>query len=80
MSQIPYCDSNGVISVTVFLQNATNVFLVNQQNLNAYQNGQSFESFGGFYDRSPVHITVRGIGRWFLIVENSQYEYRWEIR
>lgn len=78
MTQIPYCDSNGVISVTVFLQNATNVFLVNQQNLNAYQNGQSFDGFGGFYDSSPVHITARGIGRWYLIVEDSQYRCRWE--
>ena len=81
MTKVPYYDSNGFVSVTVQLQHAANVFLVNQQNFNAYQAGRSFEYVGGFYDHTPVHITANGVGRWYLIVDNGsseQYSYRWE--
>ncbi len=61
MNQVPYCDSNGVVSVTVQLQHASNVFLVDQQNYNAYLTGQSFRYVGGFYDRTPIQLTARGV-------------------
>ena len=80
MNQIPYCDSNGVVSVTVQLQHASNVFLVDQQNFNAYRSGQSFRYIGGFYDHTPIQLRANGVGRWYLIIDNGsgeQFSYRW---
>lgn len=76
MVQIPYADSNGTLSVEVHLKNASNVFLVDRNNFSKYKNGHTFKYFGGYYKRTPATITVNGIGRWYLIVENSDYKYK----
>ena len=78
MAQIPYADSNGTLSVEVKLQYAANVFLVDSSNFQKYKSGQSFKYFGGHYTKTPVVITVSGIGRWYLIVDgsNQNYQYR----
>lgn len=39
--------------------------------------GQKFKYFGGHYTKTPVNITVKGTGRWYLIVRGGgQYKYR----
>ena len=77
MSRIPYADSPGQLSVEVHLQNAADVFLVDQINFNKYRSGRDFRYFGGHYTRTPVNITVTGHGRYYLIVNGSRrYEYR----
>lgn len=77
MSQIPYADSHGQLSVDVELQYAADVFLVDSANFQKYKSGQSFKYFGGHYTQSPVTITVSGSGRWYLIVNgSSRYKYR----
>lgn len=76
MSQIPYADSNGRLSVEVRLKNIADVFLVDSLNFQRYKNGQQFKYFGGNYKKSPVHISVSGSGRWYLIVRGSAYSYR----
>lgn len=77
MAQIPYAESNGHLSVEVNLKNASDVFLVDSTNFRKYQAGQRFEYFGGHYTKTPVNISVKGIGRWYLIVRGGgQYRYR----
>ncbi|PEK40937.1 hypothetical protein CN586_25180 [Bacillus toyonensis] len=76
MAQIPYANSNGVLTAQVDIPHACNVFLVNSNNYRRYSSGQNYEYFGGHYDRTPVTITVEGAGRWYLIVEcNGRYQY-----
>ncbi|WP_196599815.1 DUF1883 domain-containing protein [Pectinatus frisingensis] len=76
MSSIPYADSNGQLSVKVKLNYAADVFLVDSTNFQYYRNGQDFKYFGGHYTKSPVIITVSGVGRWYLIVRGGgQYQY-----
>ena len=77
MVQVPYAESNGRLSVEVELRHAADVFLVDQNNFRKYQSGQRFEYFGGHYSRTPVRISVNGIGRYYLIVRGGgQYRYR----
>lgn len=77
MSQIPYADSNGRLSVEVHLRHAADVFLVDSINFQKYRSGQSFKYYGGHYTRTPVTISVYGVGRWYLIVQGGgQYKYR----
>lgn len=76
MSQIPYADSTGTLSVKVELQHAADVFLVDSTNFQKYKRGADFKYYGGYYTRSPVVITVSGAGRWYLIVRGGgQYRY-----
>lgn len=52
-------------------------FLVDESNFRKYRRGERFQYFGGHYKKSPVKISVRGIGRWYLIVKGSpNYSYR----
>ena len=77
MDKIPYADSSGRLSVEVHLEHAADVFLVDSINFQHYQNGQNFKYVGGHYTRTPVVITVSGVGRWYLIVQGSpRYRYR----
>lgn len=77
MFEIPYCDSTGYFSVEVMLKHASNVFLVDATNLQRYNSGQRFEYYGGYYQKTPVTISVKRSGRWYLIVDNGEeYSYR----
>ena len=77
MSQIPYAESNGTLSVNVELQHAADVFLVDSSNFQKYKSGRDFKYYGGHYTQTPVSITVSGVGRWYLIVRGSgQYKYQ----
>lgn len=77
----PYFDNDGGdLTVTVDLQHTSDVQLLDQNNFNIMQSGGSYQYFGGTYDRTPVHVTVSGPGRWYLVVGNGsgeQYSYRW---
>ncbi len=73
---IPYADSSGILNVRVKLQNAADVFLVDSVNFRLWKERKRFKYFGGYYNKSPVVITVSGRGRWYLIVQGSaKYEY-----
>lgn len=74
--KIPYADANGRLSVEVHLKNQANVYLVDNYNLEKRNSGQRFTYYGGFYTRTPVTISVDKPGRWYLIVEGSDYRYR----
>ncbi|ODR35514.1 DUF1883 domain-containing protein [Eisenbergiella tayi] len=76
MAQIPYAESNGSLSVEVVLKHAADVFLVDSNNFQKYKSGHQFTYYGGHYTHTPVHISVSGIGRWYLIVRGSDYQYR----
>ncbi len=77
MVQIPYADSTGYLSVEVHLKHSSDVFLLDSSNYSKFKSGQRFEYFGGHYTSTPVKISVRGAGRWYLIVNNGeQYQYR----
>lgn len=77
MTKIPYCDSNGYLSVEVHLSHSADVFLVDSINFQKYKTGQGFKYFGGHYTKTPVNISVEGTGRWYLIVNGCrQYKYR----
>lgn len=76
MAKVPYVDSSGHFTAIVDLDNASNVFLVDESNFRKYRSGQSFTYYGGYYDRNPVRISVNGIGRYYLVVEDSDYKYR----
>jgi hypothetical protein len=79
MSQIPYADSNGHLSVEVELNYAANVFLVDSINYQRYTSGQQYTYLCGHYTKSPIRISVQGSGRWYLIVDDGdsgqQYKY-----
>ncbi len=78
MIQIPYAESNGFLSVEVQLKYAADVFLVDRTNYQRYCSGQNFKYFGGHFTKTPVRISVKGAGRWYLIVRGGgQYRYRW---
>lgn len=52
-------------------------FLVDSVNYKKMNSGQKFKYFGGHYTKTPVNITVKGTGRWYLIVRGGgQYKYR----
>lgn len=78
---IPYYDNpGGTLGVSVKLNYASDVFLVDQANYNAYISGGRFTYFGGHYTKSPVKINVSGAGRYYLIVNDdsgSSYQYSW---
>ncbi len=77
MDRIPYADSTGQLSVEVELENASDVFLVDSANFQKYKSGHNFTYYGGYYKQTPVHISVSGVGRWYLIVRGSRrYKYR----
>lgn len=76
MPQVPYVESNGHFTAIVELKNASNVFMVDESNFRKYRSGQPFKYYGGYYDQTPVRISVNGIGRYYLVVENSDYSYR----
>ncbi|EJR88135.1 DUF1883 domain-containing protein [Bacillus thuringiensis] len=77
MTQIPYADTNGRLTVEVQLRHAADVFLVDSNNYRKLQSGQRYTYFGGHYKQTPVTITVEGAGRWYLIVRGGgQYNYR----
>lgn len=77
MTQIPFADSNGSLSVEVHLEHAADVFLVDSTNYQHYKSGRKFKYFGGHYTKTPVTISVNGVGRWYLIVRGGgQYRYR----
>lgn len=79
--KIPYADTNGRLTAEVHLNNQANVFLVDDHNYRKMNSGQSFNYYGGFYKRTPVSISINKPGRWYLIVEGSDYKYRfyWRI-
>lgn len=74
-NRIPCINSNGSFSVEVQLKNASNVFLVDKSNYQKYINGQRFKYFGGYYDKTPVRISVNKSGEFYLIVSSSSYSY-----
>ena len=75
MTKYPYAHSSGKLSVTVKLKNAADVFLVDSTNGQKFHAGKDFKYYGGHYDRTPVHITVSGVGKWYLVVIGSDYKY-----
>lgn len=78
MTQIPYAETRGSLSVEVNLRHAADVFLVDSINFRRYESGQDYTYYGGYYTETPVTIKVHGAGRWYLIVENDgeYYDYR----
>ncbi|MGF1919421.1 DUF1883 domain-containing protein [Enterococcus faecalis] len=77
MTQIPYADSKGLLSVEVELQHPAKVFLVDSTNYRKMNARQDYNYYGGYYTRTPVTISVHGYGRWYLIVHgDGQYNYR----
>lgn len=76
MTRIPYAESNGRLTVEVKLSHAADVSLVDQNNFRKYQAGQSYKRYGGYYTKSPVRISIQDSGRWYLIVNGSNYQYR----
>ena len=77
MVQIPYADTNGSLSVTVQLQHAADVFLVDSSNYQKYKTGHPYRYVGGHYKTTPVNIRVNGAGRWYLIVVGGgRYNYQ----
>jgi len=77
MTQVPYADTNGSLSVEVHLKHAADVFLLDSINFQNYKAGRRYKFYGGHYTRTPVNISVNGAGRWYLIVQGGgRYEYR----
>jgi len=56
-----------VVEVTISL--AANVRVMDAMNFNAYRNGRSFRSYGGYYKTSPVRIAVPHNGHWHLAID-----------
>lgn len=73
--KIPYADTHGLLTVKVDLKNQANVYLVDDYNYRKRNSGQRFTYYGGYYKTTPVTISVNKPGRWYLIVEGSDYNY-----
>jgi hypothetical protein len=55
--------------VEVNLQgSAANVVLLDSSNFSAFKNGRQHRYYGGFAQRSPVHLTVPNSGHWYAVV------------
>ena len=77
MTEFPYAYSTGKLSVEVWLQCASDVWLVDERNFQRFRSGQEFRYHGGRCTYTPVRITVLGCGRWYLVVRgNGKYQYR----
>jgi hypothetical protein len=55
--------------VEVDLDNDANVRMMNRENFDKYQEGESFFRYGGWVTRSPVHIRVPKTGNWYIVVD-----------
>ncbi len=76
MLQIPYADSKGRLSVEVHLEHPADVYLLDSLNYRKFQSNQEFRYHGGHYTHTPVHISVIGYGRWYLVVQGEgHYKY-----
>ena len=65
------------LTLIALLTHAADVFLVDSTNFQKYKSGKSFKYYGGHYTKTPVHISVNGSGRWYLVVRGGgQYKYR----
>lgn len=64
---INYQDSGAVVDVTLSGVES-DVFLVDNVNLSAFERGGRFDYFGGHYKRSPVRLTVPSNGTWAVVV------------
>lgn len=77
MTQIPYANSNGHLSVKVDLKHPAEVLLLDSINFNRYQSGLQYTGYGGYYRETPVILSVSGAGRWYLLVNNDGEEYKY---
>lgn len=62
--------------VEVNLKNAANVYLVDSNNYQKLRRGKRYKYYGDYYTKTPVKISVQGYGKWYLIVEGSNYNYK----
>lgn len=77
MDKYPCAQSNGTLTVEVELKYESDVFLVDYHNFQNYLNNRDFRYYGGNYNQSHVKITVKGVGKWYLVViGKGQYSYR----
>ena len=58
MTEFPYAYSTGKLSVEVWLQCASDVWLVDERNFQRFRSGQEFRYHGGRCTYTPVRITV----------------------
>jgi hypothetical protein len=67
--KIPLRQQSAGAVVTVTLQGVeSDVFLVDRQNLVAFESGRDFRYVGGHYNQSPVQLAVPSPGDWTAIL------------
>lgn len=61
----------GAIVKTSLRGSESDVFLVDNTNFSKFKRGDSFNYFGGHYDRSPVTLRVPHTGHWTAVIVPS---------
>jgi hypothetical protein len=60
--------SQGSVVIVTLIGVESDVFLVDQPNLSAFESGASFHYHGGHVKSSPVRIAVPTTGDWTVVV------------
>jgi hypothetical protein len=60
---------SGGDTVVVKVSHQCNVRLMTDREFDKYKNGFKYESFGGFYTKSPVELTVPHLGNWNVAID-----------
>lgn len=76
MTKIPVFDSKGSLTVKIEPQYACKAYLVDRINYQRFTSGQQFKGYGGYYNQTPITISINEPGRWYLIViDGGNYNY-----
>jgi hypothetical protein len=62
--------------VRVDLKTAANVMLLDDINYSAFRRRAAYRYHGGYYKRTPVHLSPPRTGRWHVVVHLGGYAGR----
>lgn len=55
---------------------AARVCLMDSEDYQAYLDGDEYESYGGFYDESPIVLEVPYDDCWYLVVDSNPHRIK----
>lgn len=61
--------SEGDVVEVTLVGNAANVLLLDTNNFHNYQQGRSYNYYGGYARTSPFRVQAPGSGHWHLVVD-----------
>ena len=65
--------------IVIKLNSEAIVRVMNRTNLFSYESGKEYESYGPCGKLNETRIKVPSLGRWFIIVEDTQVSVEWTL-